>query len=200
MKSYHGTGLRKSTNRGAVHIFHSRSQLAHSTQDEYYNSFVDRGPPPDRRQINIKLNKAKMTTWPFKKKLALGNMNLGESDLPVDELVKTSLGNSLYKLSLRGNPMAVVPRQLVTNLPSLKHLDLSHCELSELPRIWDLPKLKVLNLSYNHISEFPSEVSCFRFTRSNGIINVILKIHYYLLTYEKGYAGGNSRATGFELV
>jgi Leucine-rich repeat (LRR) protein len=105
-----------------------------------------------------------MTTWPFKRKLAVGNMNLGESNLPVDELVKTSLGNSLYKLSLRGNLLAMVPQQLITNLPSLKHLDLTHCELSELPRIWDLPKLKVLNLSYNHISEFPSKVSCFRFT------------------------------------
>jgi Leucine-rich repeat (LRR) protein len=47
----------------------------------------------------------------------------------------------------------------VQYLPTLKHLDLSQCELHQLPDKWNLPQLKRLNLSHNRLTEFPEEVS-----------------------------------------
>lgn len=112
-----------------------------------------------RRKINLALDQCEAVRFPFKKKLILSSLDLAAGDLPLKDLCGTSLGNSLHKLSLNGNRLGTVPARLVQNLPLLKHLDLSQCELSQLPEKWNLPKLARLNLSLNGFTEFPEEVS-----------------------------------------
>merc|ERR1712238_151601 len=80
------------------------------------------------------------------------------ADIPVKDLYGTVLGQSLYKLSLSGNRLSTVPKKLVTCLPSLKSIDISQCELHQLPERWNLPQLKRLNLSHNRLTDFPEEV------------------------------------------
>ena len=112
-----------------------------------------------RRRVNLALDQCEAVRFPFKKKLILTNLNLSAADIPLKDLCGTSLGNTLYKLSLSGNRLGTVPARLVQNLPALKHLDLSQCELSQLPETWNLPKLTHLNLSHNGFTDFPDEVS-----------------------------------------
>ena len=126
-------------------------------------------PPPDthsdniinlrRHKINLLLDQCETVRFPFKKKLVLDDLNLTADDIPVKDLYKTSLGNSLHKLSLAGNQLWNIPPKLVTCLPVLKTLDLSQCELHQLPERWNLPQLRRLNLSHNRLSDFPEEVS-----------------------------------------
>lgn len=111
-----------------------------------------------RRRINLALDQCEAVRFPFKKKLLLTNLDLSAADIPLKDLCGTSLGNTLYKLSLSGNRLGTVPPRLVQNLPALKHLDLSQCELSQLPEKWSLPKLSHLNLSHNGFTDFPDEV------------------------------------------
>ena len=96
-----------------------------------------------------------------RKKLSLEQMNMKACDIPVTDLVGTSLGYSLTSLSLARNPLGSVPSSLVQSLPSLKTLNLSQCSLQNdsLPSTWNLPRLTSLDLSFNHLLEFPSEVS-----------------------------------------
>jgi len=112
-----------------------------------------------RRKVNLLLDQCESIRFPFKKKLMLNNLSLTANDIPLQDLCGgTSLGNSLFKLSLAGNRLGTVPAQLVQNLPALKHLDLSQCELHQLPDHWNLPKLTRLNLSHNRLTDFPEEV------------------------------------------
>jgi len=96
-----------------------------------------------------------------RKKLSLEQMNMKACDIPVSDLVGTSLGYSLTSLSLARNPLRSVPSSLVQSLPSLKTLNLSQCSLQDdsLPSKWNLPRLTGLDLSFNHLLEFPCEVS-----------------------------------------
>ena len=97
--------------------------------------------------------------FPFKKKiLMLDSLRMTAADIPVKDLYETALGQSLYKLSMSGNRLSTIPRKLVTCLPSLKSLDISQCELHQLPERWHLPQLKKLNLSLNRLTDFPEEV------------------------------------------
>jgi hypothetical protein len=113
-----------------------------------------------RRKINLLLDQCESVRFPFnKKKLVLNNMSLTAADLPLQYLVGTSLGNTLHKLSLTGNRLGSVPAKLVQHLPFLKHLDISQCELHQLPDKWNLPQLKRLNVSHNRLRDFPEEVS-----------------------------------------
>jgi Leucine-rich repeat (LRR) protein len=122
-----------------------------------------------RRRINLLLDQCESVRFPFKKKLILADLSLTAADIPLGDLCGTSLGNSLHKLSLAGNRLGTVPPALVQNLPGLRHLDLSQCELHHLPEKWNLPKLTRLNLSHNRLTDFPEEVSnttligCIRF-------------------------------------
>jgi len=111
-----------------------------------------------RRKINLLLDNCEAVRFPFKKKLMLNNLSLAEADIPLSDLCGTSLGHSLHKLSLAGNRLGNVPEQLVQSLPSLKHLDLSQCDLHRLPERWNLPKLARLNLSHNSLTDFPEEL------------------------------------------
>lgn len=111
-----------------------------------------------RSKINFLLDQCETVRFPFKKKLMLENLNLTAHDVPVRDLCNTSLGNTLHKLSLSGNHLSVVPDLLVCCLPMLKTLDLSQCDLHQLPEKWNLPQLKRLNLSHNRLVEFPDEV------------------------------------------
>ncbi|GKY97822.1 hypothetical protein MPSEU_000740300 [Mayamaea pseudoterrestris] len=110
-----------------------------------------------RRKINLLLDQCESVRFPFKKKLLLNNLGLGPADLPITDLCGTSLGNSLYKLSLAGNRLGAIPEVLVKSLPSLRHLDISQCEIHQLPERWNLPKLTRLNLSHNRLTDFPEE-------------------------------------------
>ena len=110
-----------------------------------------------RHKINLLLDQCETVRFPFKKKLMLNNLHLTASDIPVKDLYGTSLGNSLHKLSLAGNRLSTIPPKLVTCLPVLKTLDLSQCELHQLPEKWNLLQLKRLNLSHNRLTEFPEE-------------------------------------------
>jgi Leucine-rich repeat (LRR) protein len=112
-----------------------------------------------RHKINLLLDQCETVRFPFKKKLMLNSLNLTAADIPVKDLYGTSLGNSLHKLSMAGNRLSTIPPRLVTCLPVLKTLDLSQCELHQLPERWNLPQLKRLNLSHNRLTDFPEEVS-----------------------------------------
>ena len=112
-----------------------------------------------RSKVNLRLDQVEAVRFPFKKKLMLNNLNLTAADIPMKDLCNnTPLGNSLYKLSLAGNRLGAVPAKLVQSLPALRTLDLSQCELHQLPDQWNLPKLTRLNLSHNRFTEFPEEV------------------------------------------
>lgn len=116
-----------------------------------------------RRKVNLALDNCEAVRFRFQKKLMLDHLDLTAADIPLKDLCGTSLGNSLHKLSLAGNRLGTVPPKLVRSLPVLKHLDLSQCELTQLPEIWNLPKLARLNLSHNGLTDFPEEVSaCLR--------------------------------------
>jgi Leucine-rich repeat (LRR) protein len=128
---------------------------------------VDRGMVEETSNLKLaKINermdqcKANCNRYPFRKKLLLDKLYLSSSDIPMKDLCGTSLGNSLYKLSLSGNRFGSIPPKLVMSLPSLRTLDLSQCALHQLPEQFNLPKLKRLNLSNNYLTEFPDEVCC----------------------------------------
>lgn len=112
-----------------------------------------------RRKINLLLDQCEAIRFPFKKKLTLEKLNITAADIPLNYLCGTSLGNSLHKLSLSGNRLGNVPPKLVQTLPALRHLDLSQCELHQLPSSWNLPQLRKLNLGHNRLRDFPDEVS-----------------------------------------
>jgi Leucine-rich repeat (LRR) protein len=109
-------------------------------------------------KINLLLDQCETVRFPFKKKLMLNSLDLTAADIPVKDLYGTNLGNSLHRLSLAGNRLSSIPPKLVTCLPLLKSLDLSQCELHQLPVRWNLPQLKRLNLSHNRLTDFPEEV------------------------------------------
>jgi hypothetical protein len=109
-------------------------------------------------KINLLLDQCETVRFPFKKKLMLNSLELTAADIPIKDLYRTNLGNSLHKLSLAGNRLSTIPPKLVVCLPVLKSLDLSQCELHQLPERWNLPQLKRLNLSHNKLTEFPEEV------------------------------------------
>jgi GTPase SAR1 family protein len=108
-------------------------------------------------KINLLLDQCESVRFPFKKKLMLNALELAAADIPVKDLYRTNLGNSLHKLSLAGNRLSTIPPKLVVCLPVLKTLDLSQCELHQLPERWNLPQLKRLNLSHNRLTDFPEE-------------------------------------------
>ena len=114
-----------------------------------------------RTKINFLLDQCETVRFPFKKKLVLSSLGLNASDIPVKDLYGTNLGNTLQKLCLDGNRLSTIPPKLVTCLPALKTLDLSQCELHQLPERWNLPQLKRLNLSHNRLTDFPEEVRIF---------------------------------------
>ena len=113
-------------------------------------------------KIALLVDACETIRFPFKKKLMLNGLHMTAADIPVKDLYQTSLGQSLYKLSLSGNRLSTIPRKLVTCLSSLKSMDISQCELHQLPERWNLPQLRRLNLSHNRLSDFPEEVSLFK--------------------------------------
>jgi len=133
-----------------------------NTDDVIYNNHYN------RREIKILLDQCKSVSFPpFKRKLFLNSMSLTAEDIPIKDLCgddnssssSRCLGNTLHKLSLSGNQKlgigGGIPSKLVyKSLPILKSLDLSHCELRNLPSLWDLPSLIKLNVSYNQLTEF----------------------------------------------
>lgn len=111
-----------------------------------------------RRRVQMCLDRCQSHHFPFQKQLLLEKLRLRQRDLPLTALVGTSLGKSLRKLSLSGNDLSGIPDAMVNSFPRLTTLDLSQCDLTELPTEWDLPKLRRLNLSHNRIQNFPHEV------------------------------------------
>lgn len=150
-----------------------------------------------RRKINLMLDQCESIRFPFKKKLSLSHMSLTANDIPLADLCGTSLGNSLWKLSLAGNRLGTVPAQLVVSLPSLRNLDLSQCELHQLPANWNLPKLTKINLSHNRLTDFPEEVSTQFSTLLSLAVARPISHGYFLLA---GYLGRATRITGVEYV
>ena len=122
-----------------------------------------RRPSTDNSQLANKiallLDACEQVRFPFKKKLMLNSFQMTAADIPVKDLYGTVLGQSLHKISLSGNRLSTIPRKLVTCLTSLKNMDISQCELHQLPERWNLPQLRRLNLSHNRLSDFPEEVS-----------------------------------------
>jgi Leucine-rich repeat (LRR) protein len=105
-----------------------------------------------------KLNRIDLNPNERTKNLALKDMNLCCSTIPMRELCGTPLGNALQRLSLSSNPLREVPPELVVRLPALEVLDLSRCQLHQLPQTFHLPNLRVLKLQNNELTEFPNEV------------------------------------------
>jgi Leucine-rich repeat (LRR) protein len=112
-----------------------------------------------RSTVNFHLDQCEASRFPFQKKLMLDNLHLTNSDIPMKDLCGTPLGNALFKLSLAKNRFGSIPPKLVVSLPSLRSLDLSQCELHQLPEQFNLPKLQRLNLRHNRFTDFPNEVS-----------------------------------------
>jgi GTPase SAR1 family protein len=111
-----------------------------------------------RRKVSLIIDQCE--TVKNKRKLILSNMHLTNMDIPVEYLCcpkRNDLHETLHKLSLSGNRLISIPKQLVYGLRGLRTLDLSKCELRSLPSIWDLPHLKRLDLSNNKLEEFPSD-------------------------------------------
>lgn len=104
-------------------------------------SFIEK-----QRRINLLMDQCETVKFPFKKKLILANMNLAYDEVPVEHICSARLGTTLYKLSLAGNPLFAVPDILLVRLTGLRVLDLSQCELRDLPESWDFPSLKVREL------------------------------------------------------
>ena len=112
-----------------------------------------------KHKISLLLDQCETVRYPFKKKLIMSSMSLTAIDIPIKELNNTNLGKTLHKLSLSGNRLSTIPPKLAVCLPTLKTMDLSQCELHQLPERWNLPQLKRLNLSHNRLTDFPEEVS-----------------------------------------
>ena len=149
----------KTPNSGA--LLGKSSSLIFPTGVETNNDGDNEADSSKRRKINLLLDQCEAVRFPFKKKLALEKLGITAADIPLNYLCGTPLGNALHKLSLVGNRLGSVPPKLVQSLPTLKHLDLSQCELHQLPPSWNLPQLKKLNLSHNRLRDFPDEVgSC----------------------------------------
>ena len=128
-----------------------------------YRESVGHKPLTDRQRItariiNERLDACEARRSCFKKKLDLSALEMRSCDVPVKDFYHTSLGNSLHTLSLAKNSLSVIPSKLVLSFPALKKLDLSQCNLYELPDNWELPKLKYLDLSHNRLTDFPHEV------------------------------------------
>eukprot|EP00980_Cylindrotheca_fusiformis_P020082 scaffold7161_cov133-Cylindrotheca_fusiformis.AAC.5 len=138
-------------------LFGKSSSLIFPTGVEVPVDLQDEAYTFKRHKINLLLDACDSVRFPFKKKLILASLNLTAADIPIKDLYNTSLGNSLHKLSLAGNRLSTIPPKLVTCLPVLKTLDLSQCELHQLPERWNLPQLKRLNLSHNRLTDFPEE-------------------------------------------
>jgi hypothetical protein len=150
----------KTPNNGAV-LGKSSSLIFPTGVDALPNNMSSAPQSEDnankQRKINLLLDQCESVRFPFKKKLILNNLGLGPVDLPIADLCGTSLGNSLYKLSLTGNRLGTIPEVLVKSLPYLRHLDISQCEIHQLPERWSLPKLTKLDLSHNRLTDFPEE-------------------------------------------
>ena len=163
--TYQSPSIQSISNRntGGILFGKSSSLIFPNLPSSAFSPFATTGGKEDassikRQKINLILDACETVRFPFKKKLILNNMNLSAVDIPVKDLSGTSLGNSLHKLSLAGNRLLTIPPKLVTCLPNLKHLDLSQCELHQLPERWKLPQLKRLVLSHNRLTDFPEEV------------------------------------------
>ncbi|KAL1132259.1 hypothetical protein AAG570_010216 [Ranatra chinensis] len=94
----------------------------------------------------------------FKRLISL-DLN-GNLLLSIDMSSFTGLEETLEMLNLRGNRLSALPSKPLS-LVSLRHLDLSHNQITELPRpsFMLVPSLLHLNLSYNlQLSAVPSTV------------------------------------------
>ena len=107
---------------------------------------------------NMTLNRIDLNPNERLTKLSFSGMNLCCSTTPTHVLCGTPLGGTLQNLSLSGNPLRELPPTLVVGLPALQILDVSKCQLHQLPQEFCLPNLRVLNLGYNLLTEFPNEV------------------------------------------
>ena len=107
---------------------------------------------------DLMLKQLDLTTNKKMKTIALNDMNLCCSTIPTYELCATPLGGVLQKLLLANNPLQAIPQELVVGLPALQILDLSNCQLHQLPLNFLLPSLRVMNLKNNKLTEFPNEV------------------------------------------
>ena len=135
------------------------SNMSNATGESFQSSFQGSVDAEKTRRVSRMLEQCEAVGWPFRKKLILANLNLSFVDIPIEGICSEKIGPFLYKLSLRGNSIFVVPHSLVTRLMGLKTLDLSNCGLEELPDVWDLPSLKKLCLGRNKLTTFPSDVS-----------------------------------------
>jgi Leucine rich repeat len=109
--------------------------------------------------INQRVNQCEKRKFLKKnKELLLDDLKLTADDIPLQLLNETTLGNTLYKLTLRGNRLKAVPDKLVQCLPALRVLDLQQCDLRTLPKHWNLPRLATLDLSHNLLICFPEDV------------------------------------------
>mmetsp|Transcript_36160 Transcript_36160/g.87460 ORF Transcript_36160/g.87460 Transcript_36160/m.87460 type:complete len:1913 (-) Transcript_36160:67-5805(-) len=156
-RSMGGSTTGNTTSGGSSVLFGKSSSLIFPTGVDPPVDVQDRAYNHKRHKINTLLDACDCMRFPFKKKLILSNLDLTAADIPVKDLHNTSLGNSLHKLALSGNPLTTVPPKLVTCLPVLKNLDLSQCGLHQIPDQWNLPQLRQLNLSHNRLTDFPEE-------------------------------------------
>lgn len=147
----------KTPNSGA--LLGKSSSLIFPTGVETSTDGDNEADSAKRRKINLLLDQCEAIRFPFKKKLLLEKLAITAADIPLNYLCGTPLGNALHKLSLSGNRLGNIPAKLVQALPALRHLDLSQCELHQLPQNWNLPLLKKLNLAHNRLRDFPDEVS-----------------------------------------
>ncbi|XP_042389988.1 disease resistance protein UNI-like isoform X1 [Zingiber officinale] len=74
---------------------------------------------------------------------------------------KASTFSELSILILQYNHLTTIPPSLSASMPHLTYLDLSNCDIKELPtEIGSLTELQYLNLSYTDIRSLPLEFGC----------------------------------------
>ena len=126
-------------------------------EDVTSSTRTDSGALCKVRRINLLIDQVESALFPFKKKLILANMNLTASELPMEDICTPEMCHNMNKLSLAGNRLGHVPERIVLELTGLRTLDLSQCDLRNLPSNWNLPHLKRLDLSHNRLVDFPDE-------------------------------------------
>jgi Leucine-rich repeat (LRR) protein len=110
------------------------------------------------KSLSIYYNKLSVLPISLSNLDSLQDLDIGSnklSDLPL-EIQKLQ---NLENLSLSYNPIYKIDFTKLENLPKLKYLSLSGCNLNEIPStIENLQNLQRLNLSYNNFTELPPSI------------------------------------------
>ncbi|CAJ0570985.1 unnamed protein product, partial [Mesorhabditis spiculigera] len=98
-------------------------------------------------------------------------LNLAQNQISVIEPPSYAVScQSVETLNLSHNKLEALSAQLLSTLPSLANLDISHNKITHLPEsIWLCPALKELNAAHNSLSALPSLQNRARLSRTANV-------------------------------